>query len=111
MKTQHEYLAQSITNERLKRGMSLTDLSRKSGVARGYLHLLEKGENSPTLKVLSKLADALQIPLPVLLTGVDGYALAGLSDDEYHLLHAWREGDTAQLLTMIAGRISEVHGE
>jgi transcriptional regulator with XRE-family HTH domain len=53
---------------REKRGYSLQQLYEKTGVSTGYLHRLEKGERkAPSIPVVSKIADALEIPLSLLL--------------------------------------------
>jgi transcriptional regulator with XRE-family HTH domain len=50
-----------IRRIREKQGMSLTDLAKNSGVSRGYLHLIEKGENSPTQEKLAAIANTLGV--------------------------------------------------
>jgi transcriptional regulator with XRE-family HTH domain len=47
--------------------MSVLELARRSGVARGTIAALEAGEGNPTLDTLYALADALGVPLSELL--------------------------------------------
>jgi transcriptional regulator with XRE-family HTH domain len=47
--------------------MSVLELSRRSGVARGTIAALERGEGNPTVDTLSALADTLGVPLSSLL--------------------------------------------
>jgi transcriptional regulator with XRE-family HTH domain len=53
---------------REKRGMSLNELFEKTGVSSGYISRLEREERrAPSIPISSKLADALDIPLSLLL--------------------------------------------
>ena len=45
----------------------MLELSRRSGVARGTISALERGEGNPTVDTLYALADALGVPLSSLL--------------------------------------------
>lgn len=92
-------LRRSLARLREQYNVSLTELARRSGVSRGYLHLLEKGENSPTLEILTKLADAFGIPLPMFLFDVSGWT--EFSHDELRLIHAYRRGDMAEVLILM----------
>jgi len=47
---------------RLEKGLSLSELSRMSGVAVSHIHNIEGGHKIPTLTVLCKLARALEVP-------------------------------------------------
>lgn len=60
-----------IRHIREKQSMSLTDLSRNSGVSRGYLHLIEKGENNPTQEKLIAIASALNVAVAELLGEIE----------------------------------------
>jgi len=55
-------------NLRALRGdVSVLELARRSGVARNTITALERGDGNPTLDTLYALADALGVPLAVLL--------------------------------------------
>ena len=51
----------------LRGGMSVLELSRRSGVARNTVAALERGEGNPTVDTLYALTDALGVPLAALL--------------------------------------------
>jgi DNA-binding phage protein len=40
-------------------GMSMTELSRRAGVARPYLHRVLSGQHVPTIRVAEQIANAL----------------------------------------------------
>lgn len=48
---------------RSERKLSLEQLARSSGVSRAMLWQIEQGRSQPTIKVLSRVADALGLPL------------------------------------------------
>lgn len=60
-----------VRRNRERRGMSLTDLSRISGVSRGYLHLIEKGEQNPSQDKLVAIANALGVMVAELIGEVE----------------------------------------
>lgn len=57
----------NLRRGRQERGVSLTEMSRRAGIAKGTLSKLEAGEGNPTIDTLSALAVALQLPLGDLL--------------------------------------------
>jgi transcriptional regulator with XRE-family HTH domain len=63
-----------IRNFREKAGMSLAELSRKSGISRGYLYQIERGESSPTQDKLLDIAEALGVLVSELIGEIEGYA-------------------------------------
>ena len=56
-------VARVLKNRRVARGLSLSELSRLSGVAKATLSALEAGDANPTLDTLWSLASALKVPL------------------------------------------------
>lgn len=46
---------------RLEKGLTLTDLSKKSGVAVSHIHNIENGNKNPTIPVMCKIARALNV--------------------------------------------------
>ncbi len=48
---------------RQDRGLSLSELARRSGVGKGTLSELETGQRNPTLETLYALTTALEAPL------------------------------------------------
>ncbi len=94
-----------ITNARKAAGMSLTDLSRQSGVSRGYLYQLERGENSPTIEVVQKLAAALNVSAASFVIENANAAAIKVTRDERRLIEFYRAGDYASALRVIAGKM------
>jgi transcriptional regulator with XRE-family HTH domain len=64
-------LAQRIRNARLKRGLTLEEVSESSGLAKGLLSKVENFRVTPTLTTLAKLTETLGIKLSELLEGLD----------------------------------------
>ena len=56
-----------IKELRMERGIAKRELARRAGVALSYLHEIERGNKSPTVRTLTKLASALDVPLAALL--------------------------------------------
>ncbi|MEL7327633.1 MAG: helix-turn-helix transcriptional regulator [Pseudomonadota bacterium] len=53
---------------RNSKGMSAEALSALSGVSEGYITKVERGEKSPTLSILSRLANALDVHIVTFFT-------------------------------------------
>jgi XRE family transcriptional regulator of biofilm formation len=59
-----------IKELRIKRGLSLTELSKIAGVSKSYLSFIERGkQKNPSIEVLEKLASALKVDVHSLLSG------------------------------------------
>ena len=71
--TIEKQLGMRIRYLRNKKKMSQEELSFTSGVNRNYLSDLERGTRNPTLKVLEKIARALDIDLSTLLKGIETF--------------------------------------
>lgn len=61
--------------QRLAKGLSLRELSARTGVSNAYLSGIERGLHEPSLSVLRAIASALDIPLGPMLVR------AGVLDD------------------------------
>jgi len=59
---------QTLKNKRAERGLTLSDLSRRSGVSISAIRQIENGENSPSLRTLEKLARGLSCSVSELVT-------------------------------------------
>lgn len=64
-----ERVADAIRRARAARGWSLADLAGHSGVSKAMISKIERGEASPTVALLGRLAEAFDIALPALLAG------------------------------------------
>jgi len=51
-----------VEQYRTEKGLTLSELSRMSGVAKSHISYIESGEKTPTIKTLCKLAKALNVP-------------------------------------------------
>jgi transcriptional regulator with XRE-family HTH domain len=67
-------LAERLKLEREARGWSLAELAERSGVSRGAISKIERGESSPTASLLVRLADAFDLTLAGLLARAEGGA-------------------------------------
>jgi transcriptional regulator with XRE-family HTH domain len=65
----HLHLAQSIRALRLRGGMSQRQLALRMSVPRTYVSKIENEKATPTLSSLERLARALEVSVPSLLTG------------------------------------------
>lgn len=54
-------LGQAMRSLRTKRKWSQTDLALRADVDRNYISLIELGKNSPSVRLLFKLCDALDV--------------------------------------------------
>ena len=52
---------------RLKQGLSQGDVSKRLGVHRSYISSIERGVRNPSLKVIQRIAKALEVPMEKLL--------------------------------------------
>lgn len=51
----------------MKKGITISELSEKSGVSERYLRFIEKGERNPSLKTANAIANALGVLLDTLV--------------------------------------------
>ncbi|MBN9039383.1 MAG: helix-turn-helix transcriptional regulator [Rhizobiales bacterium] len=63
----HKRLARNLQRMRRERGLSQEALADRAQMHQTYLSGLESGKRNPSLAVLSRLADALEIDLSELL--------------------------------------------
>lgn len=66
-------LGMRVRQLRKERNMSLSELARRSGISRGYLHLIEKGESSPTEEKLAAIARTLGVFVSELIGEIVSY--------------------------------------
>lgn len=63
-------LGAGLRVERQRRGLSVQTLAQRAGVSFGLVSELERGRGNPSFASLHRLAAALDLPLPKLLSGV-----------------------------------------
>ncbi len=101
----------TIRAHRLQRGLSQGDIEKKTGLLRCYLSRVENGHTVPSLDTLSKIANALDLPIAQFFAD-DGVGrqlnTQRLSDDELRFLTQIRrystnlnESDRKLLLAMV----------
>jgi transcriptional regulator with XRE-family HTH domain len=60
-----------LRDARKAAGLTQEQLALKAGVERNYVSLIERGINQPTIRMLFKLANALDIPPQILVERTD----------------------------------------
>jgi DNA-binding XRE family transcriptional regulator len=63
--TPYEEIARQLISSRVEHGLLQTELARRSGVSRGAIARLERGEHEPQLATLRRIARALDADLVV----------------------------------------------
>jgi len=101
----------TIRGHRLQKGLSQGDIEKKTGLLRCYLSRVENGHTIPSLDTLSKIAQALDIPISQFFTEdslTRDLNTQKLSDDELRFLTQIRrystnlnESDRKLLLAMV----------
>src|SRR5215472_9838338 len=84
-------LAQSVRAHRESRGLSLGALAQKAGVSKTSLSKIEAGQGNPSLEVLNRIANALDVPVGTLF-----------GEARRPQLHVVRSGD-GQVVTSDSG--------
>ena len=74
-------LGKRIAYLRKKKGLSGLELALKAEINRNYLNDLENGRRNPTLKILRKIANALDIDLSTLFYNIRDYQLSSENID------------------------------
>lgn len=78
-------VGQAIKMCRSRRGLSLTELAKRTDCSVSYLSMLEKSQRDPTLSMVERISHSLNVPLSILfflaadkneMSGIDK-ALAG----------------------------------
>lgn len=63
-----QLLGRNLRARRDEQGISLSELARRSGIAKGTLSQLESGGGNPTIETVFSLSNALGVPVSALLT-------------------------------------------
>ena len=61
-------VGENLRQLRRKHGFSLDQLAQTSGVSRAMLGQIETGKSAPTINLLARIADALKVSVPSLLS-------------------------------------------
>ncbi len=65
-----ELVGETLRAQRVRRGMTLRDVSAKARVSLGYISEVERGHKEPSSELLAALCEALEISLSRLLRDV-----------------------------------------
>ena len=68
MQALSQHLAQTLKNLRAQRQWSLTQAAEQSGVSKAMLGQIERGESSPTVATLWKIATGFAVPFSLFIT-------------------------------------------
>ncbi|WAL63204.1 XRE family transcriptional regulator [Amycolatopsis cynarae] len=66
-----QIIAQRVREFRLAKGVSMTELARRTGMSKAMLSKIENAQTSCSLSTLSRLAETLDVPVTALFRGVD----------------------------------------
>lgn len=58
----------ALTAMRVLAGLSQAELARRSGVSQGHISELERGDKKASPRTIKRLAEALAVPMPALMT-------------------------------------------
>ncbi|WP_240674856.1 helix-turn-helix domain-containing protein [Cellulomonas endophytica] len=78
-------LGAALKVERRRQGLSVKELSARSGVSFGLISELERGKGNPSFSSLHRLARALEVALPQLLSRLGGDGMVVRADERHHL--------------------------
>ena len=78
-------LGERIRRLRKEMGMSVTELARRVKTSQSYISEIEKGEKTPSLNLLVRIASELSTGIDY-LTGLEGFAEKALNVTEVVLL-------------------------
>ena len=62
-----QHLATQLRDERLRQGLSLTEVAARAGIDRTMVMRVEERERTPTIELLLRIAEALDVDLWKLL--------------------------------------------
>jgi transcriptional regulator with XRE-family HTH domain len=83
---------------RVRRGLSLERLAHLSGVSRAMISQVELGRSTPTINVVFRLTQALQVPFSALLTSRDARGLSVLKRTDAKVLSSHDGAFTSRAL-------------
>jgi transcriptional regulator with XRE-family HTH domain len=67
-------IGEAIKDLRKKKKVSQKVLSKRIGITQGYLSLIEKGLREPSLDLIKKIAESLDIPQQLLFLSIGNFA-------------------------------------
>lgn len=102
-----QYIGMKVKKARLDEGLKLVDVARISGISQGMVSKIENSQVSTSLETLSRLCDAIGLPISKLFTDYDrpdGSAQFTKADKGLEVVRRGTDkGHTYQLLTYKRG--------
>lgn len=96
-------ISKALQELRATHGLTLREVSERSGVTVQQLSDIEHGRTNPSIRTLTAIVNAFGVSMAEFF----GYVESPLTVDEYRLLDAWRRGNTKALLQMMSARIAD----
>lgn len=106
-KRRGQVFARRLRDLRAAAGMTLIDLSERSGLAASTLSKIEHGNMSPTYDTILSLAEGLDLDIAELVSGGPGHSVNGrkaVTRKGHGVIHAAEQYDYEMLCTDIANR-------
>lgn len=106
-KRRDQVFARRLRDLRSAAGMTLIDLSERSGLAASTLSKIEHGNMSPTYDTILSLAEGLDLDIAELVSGGPGHSVNGrkaVTRKGHGVIHATEQYDYEMLCTDIANR-------
>jgi XRE family transcriptional regulator, aerobic/anaerobic benzoate catabolism transcriptional regulator len=100
-----QQLGERVRNLRAKRGVSRKSLARDAGVSERYLANLETGSGNASILLLSRVAEALALPLSDIVIGSDGERPDLVLGTQ--LLRKMSDHDLGEALHLLQSRFAE----
>lgn len=80
-------IGNAIKDLRQQKGFKQTEFAVQCGLSQSYLSSIENGRKEPTLSILKQIANALSIPMPVLVFfSLDKDDISESKKDAYNIL-------------------------
>lgn len=96
-------LSRRLKALRTENGLTLDELSKRSGVSKGMLVEIEKGEANPSIAILCKTAAALGVSVADIVNVAETVPVRLIGPDDSPILWKGPKGGTAKLLVGTSG--------
>ena len=86
MKIDYKVIGSRVKRQRMEKGMTQQELAERLDVSNAYLSRIERGSAKASLEMIFKISSTLEIPVCLILSGVDVQASDYLSNEIYELI-------------------------
>ena len=102
-------VGERIKKVRKAAGLTQAQLAKRLNVTRGYIGNVEQNQYSPSLAVLQRIADALQIDIAEFVSKGVEIQETGLTNEELHLVLLYRSlnDDSKRLTTAMLSKLAQ----